>query len=333
MTEPVLIAVDGGNSKTDLALLRADGTLLAAVRGPGSSPHQLGLDGSLVLIERLVDLACKDAGLRRDGGPLAEAGAWFLAGVDLRSEEEALALAVVRAGWAVRNEVANDTFAVLRAGSVSGQGVAVVVGAGMNCVGRTGDGRTARFLALGAISGDWGGGVDFGLAALGAAVRDEDGRGPATSLRLPVADHFGCATAGDVAVAVHQGRLDKDRLLELAPLVISAAADADAAATAIVERQMDEVVALVSAALRRLELATGAADVVLGGGILAAVPHRFIERASRGVRAVAPDARCTVCRARPIVGAALAALDAVGAGPDAHRQARESLGAAPFTVL
>ena len=43
MTAPVVLAVDGGNSKTDLALVRADGTVLAYVRGPLSSPHHLGL--------------------------------------------------------------------------------------------------------------------------------------------------------------------------------------------------------------------------------------------------------------------------------------------------
>ncbi|TML54136.1 MAG: ATPase, partial [Actinobacteria bacterium] len=44
MTEPVVLAIDGGNSKTDLALVRANGGLLSLVRGPQSSPHHLGLD-------------------------------------------------------------------------------------------------------------------------------------------------------------------------------------------------------------------------------------------------------------------------------------------------
>ena len=33
------VRVDGGNAKTDLALVSADGAVLALVRGPGSSPH------------------------------------------------------------------------------------------------------------------------------------------------------------------------------------------------------------------------------------------------------------------------------------------------------
>ena len=54
MTLPVVLAIDGGNSKTDLALARADGAVLALVRGPQSSPHHLGVDGSLQVVERLL---------------------------------------------------------------------------------------------------------------------------------------------------------------------------------------------------------------------------------------------------------------------------------------
>ncbi len=43
MSDRFAIALDGGNSKTDLALLAGDGEILALVRGAGSSPHKIGL--------------------------------------------------------------------------------------------------------------------------------------------------------------------------------------------------------------------------------------------------------------------------------------------------
>jgi hypothetical protein len=43
--------VDGGGSKTDVALVRADGEALALVRGPSSHSHHLGVEGSLDVIE------------------------------------------------------------------------------------------------------------------------------------------------------------------------------------------------------------------------------------------------------------------------------------------
>ena len=62
MSDRIVLAVDGGNSKTDLALVRADGSLLAHVRGPLSSPHHLGLPASIGLLQRLLDEALGAAG-------------------------------------------------------------------------------------------------------------------------------------------------------------------------------------------------------------------------------------------------------------------------------
>ena len=74
----LLLAVDGGNSKTDVALVRADGTPLAVVRGPSSSPHQIGIDGTMEVLGELVTRAARDAGLHGDG-PVADVGTLVLA--------------------------------------------------------------------------------------------------------------------------------------------------------------------------------------------------------------------------------------------------------------
>jgi N-acetylglucosamine kinase-like BadF-type ATPase len=248
-----------------------------------------------------------------------------MAGADLPAEERALQRAVDRLGRTPKNTVANDTFAILRAGADEGWGVAVVVGAGVNCVARAADGRQARFPSLGPITGDWGGGADLGMAALGAAVRSEDGREAPTLLRAAVAEHFGLRRAIDVAIALHQDRLHQQRLRELAPLVVTAAQDGDPAAIAILDRQVDEVVALIAAAIRRLRIARLAVPVVLGGSILAALPQRFVDRIQLEVRQTAPLARCAVCRDRPVLGAALAALDLAGADTSARNKVRRAL--------
>ena len=54
MTSPFVLAVDGGNSKTDLALVRGSGEVLALVRGPQSSPHHLGVEGCLGVLDDLL---------------------------------------------------------------------------------------------------------------------------------------------------------------------------------------------------------------------------------------------------------------------------------------
>jgi N-acetylglucosamine kinase-like BadF-type ATPase len=316
----LVLAVDGGNSKTDLALLREDGAVLALVRGGNSSPHHLGLDGCVALLAELYGGALAQAGIADGHGPVAEVGHLLLAGLDLPVEEERLH-AAVDGRWAQRLSVGNDTFAVLRAGTERGWGVAVVCGAGINCVGVGPDGRHVRFPALGAISGDWGGGYDVGLAALSAAVRSEDGRGPRTRLERAVPGHFGLGTPAELVEAIHLGRIPNRRIVELPPVVFDAA-PTDTAAAAIVDRLADEVLALVHAAIHRLELDDAPVEVLLGGGLFRAADARLLGAIDDGL---GDGVELRVATSEPIVGAALLGLDDLGAGPEAQARARNEL--------
>jgi N-acetylglucosamine kinase-like BadF-type ATPase len=324
----LVVAVDGGGVKTDLALLESrEGRVLALVRGGGSSPYYLGVDGCADLLEKLLDEAVARAGI----GPLkrsfASAAHVLLAGTDLPQELSAIRARLHQLGWSERLVVDNDTFALLRAGTDRGWGVAVVCGAGINCLGLAPDGRTARFLSFGEISGDWGGGADVGLAALAAAARSADGRGPHTILQTAVPAHFGLSGPLEVSCALHLEELSIDRLGELAPVVF-ASADDDPVAAGIVAHLAEEVVAFASAAIRRLELTGADPDVVLGGGLLRALRPSVVATITTGVQAAAPAARVSVSPSEPIVGAALLALDAVGADGAVATRARAELDAA-----
>ena len=322
----LLLAVDGGNSKTDLALVRDDGVVLATARGAGSSPHHLGLDGALDVLQRLLDQASRDAGRARDG-TVATIAQLLMAGVDFPSEEEELRAAVASRGWAERTRVGNDTFAVLRAGTERGWGVAVVCGAGINCVGVSPDGRHARFPALGSITGDWGGGYDVGLAAVFAAARSEDGRGPKTTLEQAVPAYFGLETPTALAEAIHRNRVPLRRVTELPPVVF-AEADHDAVAAEIVARVATEVATLAHVALQRLELELEPTELLLGGGLLQSADGRLADAIEAQLREVAPVLRVRKARSAPIVGAALLGLDELGASEEAQERLREELGAA-----
>jgi N-acetylglucosamine kinase-like BadF-type ATPase len=321
-TRELIVAVDGGNSKTDVLLLHADGTVLASVRGGGSSPHQLGLGPAIDVVEALVDRAWEEAGLPPRSGAQAGIAAVFMAGADLPAEERALAEAVAARRWAAQSHVANDVFAVLWAATSSGHGVAVTVGAGVNCVGTSPSGRRAWFPALGDITGDWGGGPDIGMAALGAGVRSEDGRGPATTLAAAVAAYFGYPTALEVAVAIHQGGLSAARLIELPPVVVSAAEAGDPEALAIMRHQGSEVTRLAVAALRQLEMEDSAVQVVLGGSVLASSRSILLDFIADSIRAEAPKAETSLCTTRPVIGAALAGLSMAGANGSARSRLR-----------
>jgi N-acetylglucosamine kinase-like BadF-type ATPase len=58
-----VLAIDGGNSKTDVCLLSADGQLLGYARGHGSNHQIVGLDTAFDVLAGLVAEARVEAGI------------------------------------------------------------------------------------------------------------------------------------------------------------------------------------------------------------------------------------------------------------------------------
>lgn len=309
-----VLAVDGGNSKVDVALLRADGTLLGAARG-GGTPFTPGTEQrSLGALLETIGRACGEAGIDPRLRPVASTAALCVCGADLPVDDRRILRALRPLGLTPEPTdllLRNDTFAVLRAGTDRDWGVGVVCGAGVNCSAVAPNGRVVRYASLGEISGDEGGGGWLGMQAVRAAVRGRDGRGPHTALERLVPEHLGVRSVTAVLEGIQTGRIS-EYPSQLAPVVFAAAAQGDAVAQALVDRQADELVAMVVSAVRRLRLARRDVDVVLGGGIFAAGDGPFEARIACGVRAVAPAARVRRLDVPPIVGAALLACDRLG---------------------
>lgn len=245
-----------------------------------------------------------------------------LANADLPVEEEQLAAALHARAWGATVDVRNDTFAILRAGVAEPRGVAVVCGAGINCVGMRPDGRTARFPALGRISGDWGGGWGLAEEALWHAARAEDGRGAPTALAFALPAHFGLPSMPALIEALHLEHIPLSRRHELTPVLFTTAAAGDPVARSLVDRLAEEVVTMATVALGRLDLLGEETPVVLGGSVLAA-RHPLLDAGIRDLLAArAPKAVPRIVTAPPVLGAVLLGLDGVGAEVGAERRVR-----------
>ncbi|MFI5974932.1 N-acetylglucosamine kinase [Streptomyces sp. NPDC051452] len=312
-----VLAIDAGNSKTDVAVVTAGGEVLATARGGGFRPPAVGVAAALDALAEPVARAFADAGVRSVDHVSA-----CLANADLPVEEEQLASALRARGWAPSVEVRNDTFAVLRAGVAEPRGVAVVCGAGINCVGMRPDGRTARFPAVGRISGDWGGGWGLSEEALWHAARAEDGRGEPTALSRTLPAHFGLPTMYALIEALHLEHLEQHRRHELAPVLFATAAEGDAVARSLVTRLAEEVTVMATVALTRLDLLAEETPVLLGGSVLTAGHPQLNDTVRALLAARAPKATPRVVTAGPVLGAALLGLDRLGADAQALGRAR-----------
>jgi N-acetylglucosamine kinase-like BadF-type ATPase len=332
---PAVLAIDGGNSKTDVALVASDGTLLSSARGPGINAHEVGVDQTVLILDAVVKQAVAQLNRRHRSraGWVALHTVACLANADLPEEEAEHAAAVQAQGWSATATVVNDTFAILRAGLPDGSqrsephwGVAVVCGAGINCVGVAPDGRVTRYLALGTISGDWGGGYGLGLEVLWHAMRAEDGRGRGTVLGSYLTSHFGVERVEEVTIGIHKGKIGDGDLIGLAPMLLRAADEGDPVAATVVNRLADEISVMAITAMRRLDLTGLATPVVLGGGVITARNPLLMSGITRQLAEAAPAAEVRVIDVPPVAGAALLGLDHVDAPPSAAARLRAAYG-------
>jgi len=304
-----VLAVDGGNSKADVALVAADGTLLAAVHGPSISHQAVGLEVGMANLQRLARQAADEAGQPGGALPIADAGMYCLAGADYPEDVHMLARAIGELGLTTDLDVRNDTLGALRAGTHQPWGVVLVCGRGVNGAGVAPGGRTIRFDGVGTYSGDWGGGGGLGLAAIAAAVRSRDGRGPWSRLEASVPAFFGVASPQELTKGLYLEQLSTHRITELAPLVFEAAAAGDEVARGILDRLVDELVAMARALIHRLGLELLEPEVVLAGGVFKNTDEAFADRLEQGILAIAPHAAIRRLDAPPVLGAALLRLD------------------------
>lgn len=312
MTQAAVLAVDGGGSKTDVALIARSGRVLSCTRVAGAPFSPDGQLASVATLREGVERAARAAGIDPRRGPVAEIGAFCLAGADLPVDDRRILPPLRAAGLVDQLLLRNDTFAVLRAGTDRGWGVGVVCGTGLNCAGVGPDGRTVRFPALGAISGDrFGGGGDLAVEAVGATIRARDGRGPRTDLERLIPEYFGVRHPYQVLERIHVGEIEHRRVIELAPVVLRAADAGDEVAGAMVRRLAEELVTMVRAAVHRLRLTQRELDVVLGGGIVRSDCKLFHSTVRAGITQAAPHAHVIIMNDPPVVGAALLGLDQI----------------------
>jgi N-acetylglucosamine kinase-like BadF-type ATPase len=316
----LILAVDGGGSKTDVVALRPDGTIAGTARGLATNPQVETLPVAVSRIDALVEEATA-------GTEVAHASL-YLAGLDLSIEIERFTTAVAPLRW-TRNGLAvdNDLFALLRTGTESPDAVAVVCGTGINAVGVRADGATARFPALGTVTGDWGGGSGLMLAALWHAARAEDGRGPATALVDALPPALGFPTVQAIGEAILLGELPSAALTPLTPLLFEVAVAGDGIAGRLLDRQAEEIATMARVCAGRLGLASAGLPVVLGGGLIRSGEQRLLGPLVAGLEHELPGSEPLIVTEAPIVGAGLGALAAAGADAAALQRACPALSA------
>jgi N-acetylglucosamine kinase-like BadF-type ATPase len=294
-----VLGLDAGGTKTVCYLADEQCTVLAESRGPGANLTAAGARGVETTLGQIIGQV-----LRHQPGEVTSI-CLGMAGVDRPSEAALIRSLLQRIVVVSHVAIVNDALVALEAGAPGAPGIVIISGTGSIAYGRDDQGRAARSGGWGHVLADEGSGYWLGRQALRAAMRQADGRGPATSLTGRLLEHYQVARAQDLVRKVYVGDLKPSAIAVLATTVQSAAEDGDLLANEIIDIGAAELSAAALAVARRLQLS--APIVVLAGGIFRAVP-RMRTGVTAKVSTQLPGARIEPLDVEPALGAVRLAL-------------------------
>ncbi len=287
--------IDGGGSKTLAVVVDAEGRERGRGTAASSNYAAVGLQRAV----REIHVATR-AALDQADGALPLRAAWIgLSGVDRPGDRDALLPHLHDLAATVR--LTNDADLVLTA-LPGACGVAVIAGTGSIALGRDPSGTTVRAGGWGHVIGDEGSGYELGRAALQAAARSADGRGPRTALLGAIMERYRLADPSEVIDRVYH-RWTKAEIARIASTVFSLC-EGDPVARSLVDEAASELALGVVTVAERLSFPNGVLPLALGGGLLlgeGALRESVVRRVRRrhpvGSVALAHDPALSAARA------------------------------------
>jgi N-acetylglucosamine kinase-like BadF-type ATPase len=301
----LFLGIDGGGSGTRVLVIDAAGAVAGRGAAGPSNPNQVGWEG----VANAIRDAVAASGV---AGPFAGVHAG-IAGVATPEARAKVCTVLAELGFGAPGVTsAGHDLEIALAGGLSGRpGIVLVAGTGSACFGRNTRGDSWQAGGWGPVLDDAGGGYWLGLRAIMTAIRAEDGRGPATTLRTVVLGATGALTLRDVLAMIQDGSLERQTIAALAPQVIGAAQRKDPSAQVVVALGAAELGLMVGAVATKLAVAAGEVEITVTGGVGASVVYGAVVEAA--VKKRVQGARFTKPELSAVAGAAILAATRGGA--------------------
>lgn len=248
------LGIDGGGTKTALALADASGKLLRTGKAPGCNPVDMGLEQAQAVLRKAIDEIL---------GQIPRSSVSLYAGIagGTTGDHQQLLGEFFRSlgfHWAQNH---NDAQNAIASGLRGKDGVLAILGTGSIVYAVNGDTRQ-RIGGYGHLFGDAGSGYNIGNLGIQAAFAATDGSGPATLLKAKIDGCAGAEYPFNVAFFYKGG---KRCIADCAPLVLEAYLEGDAVAERILNSAMASFAPQLIAASR---LVPENAPIVLTGGLM-----------------------------------------------------------------
>ncbi|MBQ8310358.1 MAG: XRE family transcriptional regulator [Clostridia bacterium] len=248
------LGIDGGGTKTDLALADTGGTILRTHRTSACNPVDIGIENATVILREAIFEICR--GIR-----LSEVTMFAgIAGGTSGKTREQLHAFFSELGFA-QFENDSDNQNIIAAGLGTRDGMTVILGTGF-CIYTQRSGVRKRISGWGYLLDDGGSGYNLGRDALHAYFAAYDGTGEKTLLAEEIDRIYAGGADALIAYAYSAG---KRAVASFAPAVFAACARGDAVARAILERNVHVAADLIGRAAATLTCEP--IPVVLAGGL------------------------------------------------------------------
>lgn len=210
----------------------------------------------------------------------------------------------------------SDAVAALASGAFGGPGLALISGTGCVTFSQNSLGKQMVCGGWGYLLGDEGSGFWIGLQAIKAAIRAQEGSGPATLLKELVMKCLGVSEMRQAQARIYNELISRPEIARLTPLVMELAQAGDLVAGYIVTQAAAELFLLVKAACQQAGFTQAREKIIVpNGGVMhpdTPVYRKFVEFAAAGL----PAYRVVSPRFPPIIGAFILGLQLVGATID-----------------
>lgn len=251
MTTDVILAIDGGATRTRCLAMDRDGRVLG--RGEGGPSNHLLVDHASARrsVSNAMDRALASAGLSRSAVRCVAAG---LAGVDCDGAGADVGRRLIDGVGAAVVAIEGDVVIAHLAALGGCPGVVALAGTGSNILGIGPDGTRVKVGGWGPLYGNEGSAHEIARQALVAAARAYDGLGPATALVRAFLQRFGLRDFREMLKAIYDAGLGTSEIAALAPLVEEAAKSGDDVGGEILVRAGTDLAEGVATVINRLRL-------------------------------------------------------------------------------
>lgn len=251
----LLIAIDGGGTKTEFVLFTEFGEILERVQLGGSNPNSVGLESAKNILKSGLDqllfshgeVCCVFAGI---------------AGCGIAANQKHLNSFFKKTYPGIRFSLSSDIMNVINTAPSQERCIAVICGTGSVVFAQTPE-KLYQIGGWGYLWDSWCSGYTLGKDAIGAALSARERTGPQTVLRELVETKLG----GDVWEQVPEiYRMPPEGIASFSPIVFEAYRQKDAVAAGILHRNAEALAKWINTAAALYDCGT---QVVLAGGLTA----------------------------------------------------------------